>query len=111
MDLLTVQETARELKVAPITIRRYIEDGRLPAVKVGRGVRVRKEAVDQLLTEVAPKKRRSVAALPKGRPFTKDDPLWAVVGIGRSGGEAVAVSKHQRLAEALLAEFDPRDEA
>lgn len=111
MDLLTVQETARELKVAPITIRRYIEDGRLPAVKVGRGVRVRKEAVDQLLTEVAPKKRRPVVPLPKGRAFTEDDPLWKVVGIGRSGGGPVATSKHQYLAKALLAEFGTDDEA
>jgi excisionase family DNA binding protein len=52
MELLTIQETARMLKVNPITIRRYIESGRLPAVRVGRGVRVRKEAVDQLIEEV-----------------------------------------------------------
>ena len=49
MELLTVQETAQMLRVAPITIRRYIADGRLPAVKVGKGVRVRRESIDVTL--------------------------------------------------------------
>ena len=48
MELLTVQETARLLKVAPITIRRSIANGRLPAVTVGRAVRVQS---GQLLIE------------------------------------------------------------
>jgi len=37
MELLTVQETTRMLKVHPITIRRYIADGQLPPVTVGNG--------------------------------------------------------------------------
>lgn len=53
MELLTVQETAQILKVAPITVRRYIASGRLAAVKIGRGVRVRREAIEGLLTPVA----------------------------------------------------------
>jgi excisionase family DNA binding protein len=56
MELLTVQETAKLLKVTPTTVRRYITAGRLPAVKVGRGVRVRKEAVTDLLFPVVPKR-------------------------------------------------------
>jgi excisionase family DNA binding protein len=56
MELLTVQETARLLKVTPTTVRRYIAARRLPAVKVGRGVRVRKEAVADLLVPVLPKR-------------------------------------------------------
>lgn len=52
MELLTVDETARLLKVAPITVRRFIQSGRLPAIKVGKGIRVRKEAVEQFLAPV-----------------------------------------------------------
>lgn len=56
MELLTVQETAQMLKVTPTTVRRYITAGWLPAVKVGRGVRVHKEAVIDLLSPIAPKR-------------------------------------------------------
>ena len=112
MELLTIKETAQMLKVNPITIRRYIEDGRLPAVRVGRGVRVRKEAVDHFVEEVVPQRARRAAPIPRGKPFTEDDPLWKVVGIGRSGGKAnVAANKDDFIADALIAEFHPPEEA
>ena len=78
MELLTVEETAKMLKVAPITVRRYIQSGRLPAVKVGRGVRLRREAVEALLTPIGP----SLGArniLPPGEPTSDDDPLWHIM--------------------------------
>lgn len=56
MELLTVEETAKLLKINPMTVRRYITAGKLPAVKVGRRVRVRKEAVEGLLAPIAPKR-------------------------------------------------------
>ena len=94
MELLTVQETAQMLKVAPITVRRYIQSGRLPAVKVGRAIRVHREDVDNLLTPV----------IPEGKPLTENDSLWRIIGI--AGGEDddgptdVASNKHKYLAEA-----------
>jgi excisionase family DNA binding protein len=54
MELLTVAETAKLLKVNPMTVRRYIQDGRLPAVRVGRRVRVHKEAVEGFLAPITP---------------------------------------------------------
>ena len=54
MELLTVKETARLLRVSPITVRRYIASGRLPAERVGRGIRVRREAIEGFVTPVAP---------------------------------------------------------
>jgi len=44
--LLTVPEVAERLRVHPITVRRLIKAGRLPAVRVGRAVRVRVEDVE-----------------------------------------------------------------
>jgi excisionase family DNA binding protein len=52
MELLTVQETARLLRVSPITIRRYIASGRLPAERVGRGIRVRRTAIEGFVSPV-----------------------------------------------------------
>jgi excisionase family DNA binding protein len=105
VDLLTVQEAARMLKVAPITIRRQIASGRLPAVRVGRGVRVRSEALHQVLTPVAQRAERRPASAPRGRPTGPDDPLWAIVGIARSDGPGdVSEHKHRYLAEAHAAE-------
>jgi excisionase family DNA binding protein len=158
MEFYTVAETARLLRVSPITIRRYIASGELEAVRVGRGVRVHREAIERFVrpmelaaasaraapeesepltiaealgisvgigrsaerTDIAqhkdeyladailplqPRKRRSRSTL--SRPFTKEDPLWKIVGIGRSDGpNNVATNKHTYLAEAILSEFE-----
>ena len=47
--LYTVREVAGQLGVHPETIRRLIHDGRLDAVRVGRVLRVHREAVDRFL--------------------------------------------------------------
>jgi excisionase family DNA binding protein len=52
MEYLTVKETARLLRVSPITIRRYIASGRLSAERVGRGIRLRREAIEAFVTPV-----------------------------------------------------------
>jgi excisionase family DNA binding protein len=47
--LYSVREVAGQLGVHPETIRRLIHDGRLDAVRVGRVLRVHKNAVDGFL--------------------------------------------------------------
>jgi excisionase family DNA binding protein len=109
MELLTVKETARLLRVSPITIRRYIASGRLPAERVGRGIRVRRRSVEHFVTPIAPKSSLEEVESDTdfGKPFTMDDPLWNIAGIGYSDdSEDVAANKHKYLAEAILANME-----
>lgn len=102
MELLTVQETAKVLRVSEITVRRYIASGRLAAVRVGRGVRVDKEAVESFPTPAMPSEpKQKVRKSAKPHYFTMDDSLWNIVGIGRDkdGATDVSENKYKYLAE------------
>ena len=48
-QLLTVPQVASAFQVTAQTIRNWIDHGTLPAVRVGRAFRVRREDVDALL--------------------------------------------------------------
>ena len=48
-NLVSVRDVADQLGVHPETIRRLIHDGRLDAVRVGRVLRVHRDAVDSFL--------------------------------------------------------------
>ncbi len=101
MELLTVDETARLLKVTQITVRRFIAEGRLPAVRVGRAVRVRREALDQLIKPVEPQTNGRPGA--RGKRFTRNDALFNIVGIADDPSDPttdVSENKLQYLAEA-----------
>ena len=107
MELVTVRETAQMPRVSPISVRRSIASGRLPAMKVGRGVRLHRADVDRLLTVIAPKPVARRPRLPIGTPFTMDDPLWSIIGIGRSDEPTnTAEHKDEHLADA----YAPRKE-
>jgi excisionase family DNA binding protein len=47
-EFLTVREAADLCRVHPATIRRWIDNGTLPAVHLGKGVRIRKRDLDAL---------------------------------------------------------------
>jgi excisionase family DNA binding protein len=51
--LLTVPEVAAEFQVTAQTIRNWIDQGILPAVRVGRGYRIRRVDVDDLMTRAS----------------------------------------------------------
>jgi excisionase family DNA binding protein len=57
--LVSVRDVAYQLGVHPETIRRLIHDGRLDAVRVGRVLRVRQEAVDRYVARQRVKPTRS----------------------------------------------------
>lgn len=105
MELLTVQETAAMLKVSAVTVRRFIADGRLPAVKIGRAVRVEKADVERVTKPARVTSQRAPRdnSVPAGKPFTRDDALWDIVGIADSGPDGptdVSENKYKYLAEA-----------
>jgi len=48
-DFLTVPEVAERLRMTAMTIYRWIEDGKLPAVQIGKHYRIRASDLDAVL--------------------------------------------------------------
>lgn len=46
-EYLSVEDVTRLLKVSKGTIQRWCHDGELPAVKIGKAYRIRKEDLDK----------------------------------------------------------------
>jgi excisionase family DNA binding protein len=53
-ELLSIQEVAQITGLHEITIRRYVRSGELEAVRIGRRIRVQREAVDRLMKPMHP---------------------------------------------------------
>jgi excisionase family DNA binding protein len=50
-EFLTVDEVAAILKLNPQTVRNWINNGTMPAVRVGRRVRITRRDLERVLTE------------------------------------------------------------
>jgi excisionase family DNA binding protein len=50
-EYLTVAEIAERLKLNPQTLRNWIDQGQLPAVRIGRRVRIRRSDFERLVQE------------------------------------------------------------
>lgn len=61
-ELLSIQEVVQITGLHEITIRRYIRSGELEAVRIGRRIRVRREALDRLLKPLQPEAAPEAAA-------------------------------------------------
>ncbi|HZS76904.1 MAG TPA: helix-turn-helix domain-containing protein [Ktedonobacteraceae bacterium] len=48
---LTVEEIARQLKVSPDTVRRWIREGRLPAIDLIGQYRIKREDYERFLEQ------------------------------------------------------------
>src|SRR5437762_817018 len=93
---LTVQQVSEELKIHPATVRVWIRQGRLRAVRAGKGFRLRRSEVDRTLgAEPAPAaapadNRRTdaidVAAFPPPAPRQVADQIIAMAPTA-GGGE------------------------
>lgn len=51
-EYLTTAEVAAELRVNPETVRRWVRDGALPALPVGRGYRIARADFDALVAQL-----------------------------------------------------------
>ena len=84
-DLLTKAEAAKLLRVSPVTISRWLKQGRLPAYRLGpRAVRIRRADVQALLRpafgpEVAPEPMQTSAAPYEHDPSVIDHELIASI--------------------------------
>ena len=82
--LLTVSEVASEFQVTAQTIRNWIDHGTLPAVRVGRGYRIRREDVDALLTRASAESSSLATRRDVWEPTTTTLPRRQDAGVTRS---------------------------
>lgn len=74
-ELMTVAEIAAVLKLNQQTIRNWIDQGTLPAIRIGRRVRIKRSDFEQLLTSSAgPATSRSRAAVYTAEQFWGGEP-------------------------------------
>jgi excisionase family DNA binding protein len=78
---LTVAEVAETLKLNQQTVRNWIDQGALPALRVGRRVRIKRSDFERILAD----SYSAGAAPPRGRPSPSADDFW--------GGEPVGVAE------------------
>ncbi|HWY79138.1 MAG TPA: helix-turn-helix domain-containing protein [Candidatus Sulfotelmatobacter sp.] len=84
-NLLSVKQVAFILHVHPLTVRRYIREKRLKAVKIGGNIRIDENALQDFhkeitITEQKPKIFKNAKQLDK--QFTQDDPFLRLQGRG-----------------------------
>lgn len=80
-EFLTVAEVAELLKLNQQTVRNWIDHGSLPAVRVGRRVRIRRSDLERVIENGST--RAGKAGSPDGAPSAAD--FW--------GGEPVGVDE------------------
>jgi excisionase family DNA binding protein len=78
---LTVAEVAETLKLNQQTVRNWIDQGSLPALRVGRRVRIKRSDFERILEE----SYSAGTASPGGRAGPSADDFW--------GGEPVGVAE------------------
>jgi excisionase family DNA binding protein len=100
VELLTVNETANQLRISPMTVRRHIAAERLGAVRIGRSIRISQEATERFAVPVVPDATHSdVAHEPDPRPFTFEDPRWDIVDMVKDGPQHLATNHDHYPAE------------
>jgi excisionase family DNA binding protein len=84
-NLLSVRQVAFILKVHQLTVRRYIKEGKLKAVKVGGNVRIKESQLSEISKDFSPNPfKRFKNTAPTYKPFTDYDPLLRLIGRGAS---------------------------
>lgn len=79
-SFLTVAEVAEMLKLNPQTVRNWIDQGSLPAVRVGRRVRILRSDFDRLVEEGY----RSGGMAAARQPGPSAEGFWGGEPVGRA---------------------------
>lgn len=83
-EFFTVYEASKMIKVHPITIRRYIREGKLKAVKVAGNIRIAKSSFISFTENFVQnlKSNKSPIAMAKQANFSFDDPIFRLKARG-----------------------------
>lgn len=83
-EFFTVYEAAKMLKVHPITIRRYIREGKLKAVKAAGNIRIAKSGFAAFTESFVPnqKANKGVGVVAREANFSFDDPIFRLKARG-----------------------------
>lgn len=84
VNLYTVKQVAFILKVHTLTVRRYIREKKLRALKIAGGVRITEEDLQKFQKEYIAKRMKPLTATTAIKMFSFEDPLWHLVGRGGS---------------------------
>ena len=84
-NLFNVNQAAFILKVHPLTIRRYIREGKLKAIKAGGNIRIKESQLMEFNKDLVPraKSRRpsGIGKITTVKVFTLNDPLFRLKGL------------------------------
>ena len=87
-DLLSVRQVAFILKVHPLSVRRYIKEGKLKAVRAGGNVRIEESELQNFNKALTPKTSSKDVLLRVKKTvvktFSDDDPFLRLRGRGAS---------------------------
>lgn len=86
-NLFNIKQAAFILKVHPLTVRRYIKEGKLKAGKVGGNIRIKESDLQEFNRDYAVKERTQSPfkkTYITAKVFTKDDPFLRLKGRGAS---------------------------
>jgi excisionase family DNA binding protein len=97
--LLSIDQVAERLGLHVRTVRRYVREGRLGAVRIGKQYRVTREALDTLTG-------RSTASVPAIAPAARHIEVSSIVQV-----EGVDTDTASRVTNALLASVNGRPDS
>lgn len=86
-DLLTIRQVSIILKVHQLTIRRYIKEGRLKAVKMAGNIRINRVAIEAFTREISPEdysQKPTPRIEREAKVFSLNDPIFRLKGRGMS---------------------------
>ncbi len=86
-DLLTVKQVSILLKVHQLTVRRYIKEGKLKAVKVGGNVRISQSELNsfgEIYISSTKSNKSTISKTGNSSPFSPNDAIFRLKGRGLS---------------------------